>query len=219
MTGSFTLGSLLAFAATTGIITALLNQAFGILRDWRVAVGKKKSLAGYHALRLAAILESFAYSCASFIMDNGNAQQGSDEQYPDWNAMLPDLAPYPEESEGWHAIDLKLAGRALDLRNHITGSQGVIASTIEFTMDDLEHTLDEHAAERGLEAWALAVELRRRYGLPTFEPIWDFTPTLETAKRRAQETRHEQIRNAEALVRAGETAAKRLADATPADRA
>ena len=36
MTDSFTWTAMLAFAATTGIITAVLNQAFGILRDWRI---------------------------------------------------------------------------------------------------------------------------------------------------------------------------------------
>jgi hypothetical protein len=157
---------MLAFAATTGIITAVLNQVFGIGRDLWAAHIKRKSEASYLALRLATILEGYAYACASFIGDNSTAQQGPDDQYPAWNRALPDLPPFPEEKEGWHSIDLKLAGRALDLRNHLAGSQGVIDTTAEFAEEDLGGELDEHAAARGKEAWALAKDLRSRFGLP-----------------------------------------------------
>jgi len=42
-----------------------------------------------------------------------------------------------EEKESWHSIDLKLTGRALDLRNHLCGSQGAIDTTAEVAEDDL----------------------------------------------------------------------------------
>jgi len=182
---------MLVFAATTGIITAILNQAFGIGRDLWAAYVKRKSEAGYLALRLASILEGYAYDCASFIGDNANAEQRPDSPYPDWNIRLPELPPFPEEKEGWHSIDLKLAARALDLRNHLAGSQGMINATAEFTEDDLENELPEHAGERGKEAWALAKDLRNRYRLPAFEPVWDFTKTLESALQQAQNAKEE----------------------------
>jgi hypothetical protein len=93
---------------------------------------------------------------------------------PAWNITLPQVPPYPEETEGWHAIDLKLSGRALDLRNHLAGSQGVIDATVEFAEQDLDDELEEHAGARGQDAWALAKDLRSRYGLPTFVPVGDY---------------------------------------------
>jgi hypothetical protein len=68
------------FAATTGIIVAVLNQVFGIGRDlWAVHI-KRKSEASYLVLRIAAILEGYAYACASFIGDNANAEQEPDNE-------------------------------------------------------------------------------------------------------------------------------------------
>jgi hypothetical protein len=186
-----TIGGLLTFAATAGVISALLNQVFGIWRDSRAARRKRKSEAGYLALRLAALLEGYAYSCASFIGDNANAPHRPDQEFPHWNTKLPELPPFPEEKEGWHSIDLKLAGRALDLRNHIAGSQGVIFAAAEFAEDDLEDELEEHAGARGQEAWTLAKDLRRRYGLPPFVPVWDFTNSLESAVKRARKAKEE----------------------------
>jgi hypothetical protein len=141
------------------------------------------------ALRLAAILEGYAYDCASFIGDNANAEHGPDDEFPAWKVRLPDLPPLPEEKEGWHSLDLRLAARVLDVRNHLAGSQGVINATNEFeTMPYLGDELDEHAGARGHEAWALAKDLRNRYGLPPFEPVWDFSQTLSSARQRAEKS-------------------------------
>jgi hypothetical protein len=191
---------MLVFAATTGIITAILTQIFGIGRDLWAAHVKRKSEAGYLALPLAAILEGYGYACASFIGDNANAEQDPDDRYPAWKVTLPALPPFPEEKEGWHSIDLKLAGRALDLRNHQAGRQGAIDATAEFEEDDLGDELDEHAGALGQEAWALAKDLRNRYGLPAFVPVWDYSETLENALRFAKKAKEERAsRQAEIL--------------------
>jgi hypothetical protein len=44
-----TLGSVIALAATTGVFTALLNQALSYLREWWVSSSNKKARAGYLA--------------------------------------------------------------------------------------------------------------------------------------------------------------------------
>jgi hypothetical protein len=185
---------MLVFAGTAGLITAVLNQIFGIGRDAWAAHKKRKSEAGYLALRLAALLEGYAYACASFIGDNANAPQGPHDPYPAWKTKLPELLPIPDEKEGWHSIDLTLAGRALDLRNRLAGSQGMIDATAEFTEEDLGNELDEHAAARGQEAWTLAKDLRKRYGLPAFAPVWDFTETLQSALLQAKKAKEESAR-------------------------
>jgi hypothetical protein len=100
---------------------------------------------------------------------------------------LPELPPYPDDPEGWQALDLKLASRALSLRNRIAGSQGMIRSTWEHAEDELGEELDEQAGGRGLEAWKIAVDLREKYKLEPVELIWDFRDmmqgALEGAKR------------------------------------
>lgn len=44
-----TVSGLLTFAATAGVISALLTQVFGIARDWVTARTKRKSEAGYRS--------------------------------------------------------------------------------------------------------------------------------------------------------------------------
>jgi hypothetical protein len=192
---------MLAFAATTGIISAILNQVFGIWRDARVSHIKRKSESGYLALQLAALLEGYAHACASFIEKNENAPHFPEDQFPTLNTMLPELPQFPDEKDGWHSIDLKLAGRSLDLRNHLAGSQGVIDTTAEFVEDDLGDEVKMHAGKLGQEAWALAKDLRSRHGLPVFEPVWDFTDTLAIAVKGAKKAKKERAdRQAESLL-------------------
>ena len=105
-----------------GIGSALVQ---GLLPIWREHHQRKKQ-AAYMAMRLAVILENFAWACANFIQDNRNAQTLPDEEYPAWDVTLPELGTYPDEGEGWRAIDRKLAGRCLDLRNRILESQSAI---------------------------------------------------------------------------------------------
>lgn len=181
-----TLVNVITLAATTGVFTAILNQVLSGFREWRLESGRKEARAGYHALRLAIMLEAYAYACAEFISKNGNADTPPDQEFPNWDVTLPELPPYPDDVEGWHAIDIKLAGRTLNLRNRINGSQGIIASVINFTEHELGETLDMHAAGRGLEAWRIATDLRRENKLDAVDLIWDFVETMENALQAAE---------------------------------
>jgi hypothetical protein len=184
-----TVTGMLTFAGTTGVITALLNQAFGIGRDlWREHVkrksddSKREAEAGYLALRLAALLEGYAYSCWRYC---GYSLETK------YKRGMPPLPPFPEEMTGWHAIDLKLAGRALDLRNHLAGSE-LWANGVFDEDDDLNDVFDfnltKDMAERGKEAWDIAKDLRSRHGLPPFVPVrWDYAKNLEERIQKAEE--------------------------------
>ncbi len=157
--------TLLTFAGTTGLLTTLLNQGVGWCREAWSASRRRKSLAGYHALRLAVILESYAYACSEFLTDNANAEHAPGNEFPDWSTQLPTLEPYPDDSEGWRAINLQLAARLLDLRNKAAGSQSIIRATATYAIDDLGDVLDREAGSRGLEAWKLAQALREGHRL------------------------------------------------------
>lgn len=157
------------------------------------------------AMRLAVILESHATSCADFIQSNSNAEQPPDDEFPSWDTGLPELPSYPDDADGWRAIDRKLAGRCLSLRNKLAASQSVIEAVIKYTMDELGDTLDEHAAKRGLEAWHLAVALRDEHDVEEVDTEWDYVDGLhsalqkvEKARRRRQEEGAEVWRSIEA---------------------
>lgn len=184
-----TFTNVVTLAATTGIFTAILNQLLSLWRESWLTSRKRKAQGGYHALRLAVLLEAYAYSCADLIQKNSNAETPPDQEFPDWDIKLPELPAYPEDAEGWHAIDLSLAARVLNLRNRISGSQGLILSSVEFSEDELGETVDEEVGERGLEAWEIAVALRRKHGLEPVKPIWDFLEMMETAMHAARKTK------------------------------
>lgn len=177
----FTWGNLVTFAGTAGVVSAVLNQGFGWLRDWRTASVRNKAHAGYLALRVAVLLESYAYACSEFISDNGAAPHLPDQEFPEWDTSLPELAPYPDDADGWRAMDRNLAGRILGFPNKVRSSQGIIRLTIEHTLEDLGEALDEQAAERGLEAWQLAEELRERYRIPAADVVWSYAKNLQAA--------------------------------------
>jgi hypothetical protein len=158
-----------------GVGTALVQGLLPLYRDWR----HRKRQAAYMAMRLAVVLEAFASGCSAFIAGNQSAETYPDREYPDWNANLPELLPYPDDVDGWRATDRRLAGRCLNLRNNIHGSQTLIGWTIEFTEEMLGEVLDEHAATRGLEAWDLAVEKT--------EPVWNYAEALRETLQRVRE--------------------------------
>lgn len=190
-------------AATTGLIA--------LYRDHR----QKKSVAVYLAMRLSVILEAYANSCAEFVNYNANAPHNSrEDEFPAWKVHLPDLPEYPDDAEGWSALDKKLAMRCLGLRNKIVGSQGIISSYVEHDIDGLEDALNEQAATRGLEAWEIAMKFRRKYTIAAADTVWDFTEglerTLRNAKKSAQdraETQAEFMRELSASDRRAETPA------------
>ena len=199
-----TLVNVITLAATTGIFTAFLNQGLTGFREWWLEYRKKGTRAGYHTLQLAVILEAYADACAEFISANGNADTPPDQEFPNWAVKLPKLPPFPDDAEGWHAINPKLAGRTLNLRNRINGSQGVIASTIEFTSQELGEILDLHAAGRGLEAWRIAVDLRREHKLDAVDLIWDFVEGMENTLQGAEQNLKDMQERSLALFAAGQ---------------
>lgn len=182
-----------------GAGTAIVQIVAPMLMEGR----RRKAHARYLAMRLSVILEDYASKCVDFIVENGEAITPPDSEFPAWNSNLPKLPALPADDEGWRAIDQSLASRILSLPNKIAGSQGVIGAVGEWEPDDLGEHLDEHAAARGLEAWALAEELRRAHDLAPVDLIWDVPGSLRSTAKSAEEDKRKReaaaARNAEAL--------------------
>lgn len=179
-------GSLVALAGSAGLISAAFTQGITWLREWRTTSVKSKASASYLALRLAVTLEGYAYACASLIAKNNSAPPREDG-HPDLIITVPELPGYPDDADGWRAMDVKLAGRCLDLRNRIGGSQGLIFSVLDVDEDAVWDTVAEQVSERGLEAWSIARDLRRKYDLDKVDLVWDFLHFLEVTLKDAKE--------------------------------
>ena len=109
------------------------------------------------------LLEAYGSQCCDFYFDNANVQEQLDEPHPAWRTVLPTPPEFPDDTEAWRAMDRSLVANCLNFPNRVHASQNAIASTIEHTMDDLEHILDEQASARGVEAWEIASALRKAY--------------------------------------------------------
>jgi hypothetical protein len=155
---------------SAGVGSALVQSLMPIYRDRRT----RRKQAAYMAMRLAVVMENFAWACANFIQDNHNARTPPEAEYPAWEIALPELLAYPEDADGWRAIAPKLAGRVFGLRNKLHESKSTIRNIIEFNKAELGWVLDEQAASRGLEAWRMAIDLRKTYGIEAVELEWNF---------------------------------------------
>jgi hypothetical protein len=171
-----------------GIGSALVQALMPIYRERRM----RRKQAAYMAMRLAVVMENYAWACANFIQDNHNPRTPADAEPPARETALPELLPYPEDVDGWRAIAPKLAGRVFGLRNKLHESQSAIRNIIELNNVELGRVLDEKAASRGLEAWRMAVDLRKTHGIEPVELEWDYPGYLQSALDTAVKQREEQ---------------------------
>jgi len=177
-----------------GLGSGLVQALLPIYRDRRM----RRKQAAYMAMRLAVVIENFAWACANLIQNNRNAQTPPGEEHPAWEVALPELLAYPEDVDGWRAIAPKLAGRALGLRNKLHESNSMIRNTMAFNKEELGWVLDEQAASRGLEAWQIAIDLRKTHRIERVELEWDYPDYLRKAFDTAVKQR-EQHRERQAL--------------------
>lgn len=173
------------FKAFLGAGAGTATVTFG-LTLWREKV-KRRADATYLALRLAVALEGFAGACADLIRDNQNAEPLPGEAYGPCKTKLPALAEYPEDGDGWKALDANSASACLHLRNQIAGSQSAIILALPHFGVDVEGCVQKEAIARALEAHALAVRLRQKYGLAMVTPAYDYVKEIVETKQRTEE--------------------------------
>ena len=179
-------GRFFIMIAGAGVGSAAVQVLMPVYRERRM----RRKHAVYMAMRLAALMENFACACANFIEDNRDVRKPSDGEHPAWETALPELPAYPEDIDGWRALAPKLAIRVFGLRNKLHQSQSTIRNVTEDNQSGL-YILDEQAATRGLEAWRIAVDLRKNYGIEPIELEWDFPDYLRRALDTAAKEREE----------------------------
>lgn len=155
----FTWTSMLKLAATTGIITTILNQVVGLLREIWANKRRKNSEATYLAMRLAIILEEFVIKCVYRAWhDDADLTEGANEL----NYDLPTLADYPQESD-WKSLDPTLAGRVLSFPNEIISAG--MSCQFQGVREGNKIASQDETIAAGINAWRLAQALRKKYHL------------------------------------------------------
>ena len=137
---------------------------------------------------MAVLFEAYCAACFDLVADNGNLHCS--------RRTIPGLefssAGPARTSIGSRrlAILRSKVGRALtDFQNKIHGSQGVIDAVYEFQGgDDLFDAIILHGCEHGLEAWAIASEMRSKYNLGQAETIFDYADFLKTRRDSVRES-------------------------------
>lgn len=184
---------------TVTLVSAIVAAALGFLnyghalwKDRR----KNRADGAYLAMRLAIVLEAYAEACADLVSRNDMAGQQVRGELPDWETRLPVLQPFPEDDEGWKALDPNVAGECLGLANKINGSQGFVSEMIEHDEHGIGRKVEMQACERGIEAWSLAEKLRITHRLRPVYLVFKYNEYLAKVYRKAKAAEEKRNRSA-----------------------
>jgi hypothetical protein len=189
----------LRLALAAGVVTTLLNLGVTWWREGRKERRSTEQAARYLAMRVAVTLEAFVAETASRVA--GNQLHISSEGYAGTSHdELADLDKYPEDAD-WRSLDPALAERALTLRNEHRWTRQNIAYEAEFEPGRPSSEIrDEEGATLALRAWALAVSLRKHYGIRALDfavADWDRVQVLQEAADRLAKMKEIQRRAAQ----------------------
>lgn len=169
---------ILGLGAVTAVATAVLN----LLSTRHFANRQQKQSADFDALRLAALLERFAYECASLIADEQtwrDSRGSAGREFFD----LPSLT-LPEDV-AWKSFDIELVDRLFTLDNELFRSGAIIKGEREHIFEPDARPV-EPSAQAGLlgyRAHILSLALRASYQ-PSREPRglhpWDHVGVLKS---------------------------------------
>lgn len=158
----------LKVAVSTGIVTAIITQLLTWLRELHKDKSANARIASYAALRLAVDLEGFSIACADAISE-AHLSQSSGGYAGRVHTKIPDLLPFPADVD-WRALEPSISAKILTIRNEITVAQQSIDFWYEVDHDCVPNACLDQLGLCGYRAWKTAVELRKSYGLPPFDP-------------------------------------------------
>jgi hypothetical protein len=147
------------WAAAISACSGLAGVALGGWIAHRQEDRKAKSSATYLAHRIACSLERFAIECENQSRDY---EIHANEKNP--SIKFPAPPQYPDDADGWHAIDSEYAARALGFLNDIERS-GISRNTDDLDGHSMSYKCEEDRGNLHDEALCIADGLRERYGL------------------------------------------------------
>lgn len=152
----WTSGSVIALAAGSSVLAALLTQGLSSLRDWK----KRKEDSGFALLYLALALESYANTCSDVISES-ELWDDSSEHAGSPQGNIPELPEYPANIE-WKTIGIEFTTDALSFRVDIEARRTMFTGEWEFGDEDtIVPDVRLEAARFGKEALRLAAEFRK----------------------------------------------------------
>ncbi|TGU74579.1 hypothetical protein E4633_03700 [Geomonas terrae] len=171
---------LLKLALTTGVITAIINQAINWVREYYKEKGVNTRCSRYSALRLAVILEGFAISCADDIAEMDMYRHFGGEVGRK-SRKLPLLDQFPADID-WRVLDPSLSTKVLSFHNDLALAQQVIGGTYDIDPECGPDACLDQLGICGYRAWGIAEALRERYQFPQHDPkefSWDVVECLK----------------------------------------
>jgi hypothetical protein len=173
--------SLMNWQNIFGLISVAVFTVFcNFLSTRYFSKSQQQQSADYNSVRLAAVLERFAFDCASLISIH-SAWRASEGNLGEVPTVMP-LPQFPADTV-WKNLDLMLVGRLLRFENDVRISETVIQADYRHLEYD-EYPL-EPSAQAGLmgyRAYVLAQDLRVKYpAIGTASKIypWDFVSILK----------------------------------------
>lgn len=145
----------LGLAGFAGVVTAVLNAAFGVIGSHVASYWNARHL----ALELAVLFEGYASQAAGAAFDI-DFWISSDGRGGTRTAPIPKLPEFPREPDAWRFVRPQLRDMALSYPNDVSIARANLAFRHEATRDNAMADLD--ALEQNLHLADIAYQLARR---------------------------------------------------------
>ena len=175
---------IIGLIASTGIVSALINQALSYLRESWVHTKINAEEAVYISIIISTSLEKYSIECAKKISDNDlYISSGGHAGSVDTDFLCFKI---PNENLNWRTLNSKLLMRIFSLINDFNvhkNSYNFIVSELCYDEIDAIGAFNTEIAKCGLMAFEIARDLRIEYNLPEFRFVnldWDIQKTLKS---------------------------------------
>lgn len=161
-------------SAVFGLIGVVVGSLLTVVKEWWFHERKNKKDAQYLVIVVSASLERYALGCMEVVLDQGLCDGQYDEdgcRAPQTSTPIFDTKDFAVD---WKSLPAALMYRIMDLPFKAEIANQAIADAFEYLAGppDYEEGFEERQfqyADLGLEALALAGQLRSHVGLPDRE--------------------------------------------------
>ena len=174
--------AILKFAITTGVATAVLNNALTWVKDEVQRREKDRRAGKVLALSLVQILTNYAQRCHErFRLNRFGEQDGGYGTHE-----IDDLPPYQEPDPGWEALPSDIAAAVRDFRNEVYNAKQRVAETNQLLgPPEAIHDATYRYVNLGFKAWQLSERLRKHYGFGRYSGDLIFINEMKVSNRKA----------------------------------